>query len=298
MKRLSVRTDFIQGRTAARAGVDLTEDGEDEKAIADWLSHLCLFYGVPFHYLVPDPRMLPEESIRFFQVDGNWVTCLVDGAFSPGHSETDDADSRTRLSAGFARKARKAAGGLRPRYLKQAAGPAAELDGTGGGGMSGLLIRSAVIAGWPGLQVKAYADREKTKPLKALRIDRAAANVLFCLFDGLVACITVSEAATTLHFGVMMPDDPQAPGMSFQKDLKYVDPGPQGQKPGTQIQDGRVAVDFRKGGRRVIDIAAFQKTTHDGLIRTHGIAADSPFTPAEFALELIQGVQEVDFTVA
>ena len=44
----------------------------------------------PFHYLVPDERILPAESIRLFQVDPIWIECLVDGAFSIGRVSQSD----------------------------------------------------------------------------------------------------------------------------------------------------------------------------------------------------------------
>ena len=47
-----------------------------------WLAGLQTLAGVPFAYLVPDARMLPPESIRFFAVDPNWTTALTDGALS------------------------------------------------------------------------------------------------------------------------------------------------------------------------------------------------------------------------
>ena len=41
-----------------------------------------LLYPVPFHYLIPNPALLPPESLRFFHLDDNWVDALVDGALS------------------------------------------------------------------------------------------------------------------------------------------------------------------------------------------------------------------------
>src|SRR6516225_7814276 len=49
-----------------------------------FLAHLRLLVGVPFDYLVPDARLLPDESIRFFYVDRSWTDRLVDGAVSVG----------------------------------------------------------------------------------------------------------------------------------------------------------------------------------------------------------------------
>src|ERR1700738_2067168 len=49
-----------------------------------FLAHLRLLVGVPFEYLIPDPRLLPDESIRFFYLDRSWTDRLVDGAIAVG----------------------------------------------------------------------------------------------------------------------------------------------------------------------------------------------------------------------
>ena len=49
-----------------------------------FLAHLRLLIGVPFDYLVPDARLLPDESIRFFYLDRSWTDRLVDGAIAVG----------------------------------------------------------------------------------------------------------------------------------------------------------------------------------------------------------------------
>jgi len=38
-----------------------------------FLAHIRLLVGVPFEYLIPDDRLLPPESIRFFYVDRSWT---------------------------------------------------------------------------------------------------------------------------------------------------------------------------------------------------------------------------------
>ena len=52
--------------------------------VLQWLTRLRLMEGVPFSYIVPSSEMLPNESIRFFHVDRNWLDALVDGALSTG----------------------------------------------------------------------------------------------------------------------------------------------------------------------------------------------------------------------
>ena len=108
-------------------------DLELPEAVSSWFENLTLLEGVPFHYLVPDERMLPVESIRFFQLDPIWVECLVDGAFSIGRvlqydHEQDQSQKESHISK------------LLPKQV------------------SGFLIRSDVVAGWPGLQVDGYDE--------------------------------------------------------------------------------------------------------------------------------------------
>src|SRR5689334_889616 len=52
--------------------------------LESFLAHLRLLVGVPFEYMVPDPRLLPAESIRFFYVDRSWADRLVDGTIAVG----------------------------------------------------------------------------------------------------------------------------------------------------------------------------------------------------------------------
>ncbi len=43
-----------------------------------------LLHEVPFRYLIPASVVLPEESIRMFHIDEQWMACLLYGAFSLG----------------------------------------------------------------------------------------------------------------------------------------------------------------------------------------------------------------------
>lgn len=64
----------------------VASDAEKEawNYIIKWLTRLRLLDGVPFPYIVPTDGMLPNESIRFFHLDRNWLDALVDGALSTG----------------------------------------------------------------------------------------------------------------------------------------------------------------------------------------------------------------------
>jgi hypothetical protein len=57
--------------------------------INDWLQELVFLTPLPFNYIIPDERLLPAESIRFFTVDESWLWALIDGALSIGRNPTE-----------------------------------------------------------------------------------------------------------------------------------------------------------------------------------------------------------------
>jgi hypothetical protein len=64
--------------------------GQELDAIVDWLARLYLLIGVPTDALIPNPALLPPESVRFFYVDPNWLGTLVEGALSIGIQSSRD----------------------------------------------------------------------------------------------------------------------------------------------------------------------------------------------------------------
>ncbi|MDA0716038.1 MAG: hypothetical protein O3A74_05720 [archaeon] len=65
----------------------ITTDDAEEAAwdsIITWLGRLRTLEGVPFPYIVPHEEMLPNDSIRFFHIDRNWIDAMIDGALSTG----------------------------------------------------------------------------------------------------------------------------------------------------------------------------------------------------------------------
>jgi hypothetical protein len=199
MRRWTAGADFRAGALGAPdGGGDAPTPAEEQ--IAAWLARLRLLYGVPFHYLVPNARMLPVESIRFFRVDDRWVTALVDGAFSLGRPVTGvDAAEAGRL-ARVHEQARRLAPRLRAARLGLPA--ADELPRP----MSGFLLRSAVVGGWPALEVEALdADGGTLVPL---RLERLSPEVLLGIFAGVVRRVKFREPAEMLHFGVLPGTDP------------------------------------------------------------------------------------------
>lgn len=169
--------------------------------VCTWLSRLKLLEGVPFRYLVPDEAMLPPESIRFFHLDVNWVHAMLDGALSIGRQGTaasPDAAHDTAMRPLAHRSASNNARSFRAAALGLPAPQQQPLQA-----VSGFLLRSDVVKGWPGLEVNGYAADGTL--LDIVRFERLAPTVLICFFekDGkTVHQVDIHEPAEGLHFGL------------------------------------------------------------------------------------------------
>jgi hypothetical protein len=239
-------------------------------AVWSWFDRLRKLQGIPFNYLVPDERMLPVESIRFFRVDNAWVECLLDGAFSIGRVTTADQDRDKSLNS-------------------LAANPSQVV--------TGFLLRSEVVSGWPGLLVDAYEDQMENRPsnsvsLNMLRMERLASNVLICLFDGDIQTVEIHQKPETLHFGLDVHTELETPSSGFYKKLR----DPTSGAPSTDtVEMGAPPKDnveistshWRSGSLATLDIS--------GLAQAIKGKASAPFTSAQFALQMVEGVQKVVF---
>jgi hypothetical protein len=150
------------------------ENDPDVITVAQWLGGLLLLGGVPFDHLAADARMLPAESIRFFYIDPNWTGAMIDGALSVGLGSSEESAIQAVLTTQLERMALDAALAQRASALGQP--PSRPPTGP----ICGLLIRSALVTGWPGLVVKGFLAGAKTD---LLRLEVIAPNVLVCLFN-------------------------------------------------------------------------------------------------------------------
>ncbi|MBD2357427.1 hypothetical protein H6G41_22875 [Tolypothrix sp. FACHB-123] len=222
-----------------------------------WFKQLGLLSGIPFNYLVPDERMLPPESIRFFWLDWFWVESLLDGAFSIGRVH----ESNTQLDT-F------------PSQVKQ---------------ITGFLMRSEVVAGWPDLQIDASNaciknDRpmEEIEKLKVLRHDRLSEDVLICLFDGEINTVDISLKPEGLHFGFNHKNQ------KLWRELRYPENG-------EEHSEWKVEpIPWKEESKRVVNINdlinKIKKTLEEKQQKSE------PFTSAQFALQMVQGAEKVRFS--
>jgi len=177
-----------------------------------WLLDLRVLRGLPLSYLVPDPDLLPPESIRFFHVDYTWIDRVIDGVFAAANTGTVDSTFqywlisrvRSELDAGLEEIVQdwlKAA-------KKDAPDPAA-FDFTTGAAweagtkpITGLLIRSELTRRWPDMIVEAYSDSNGTKYIAPLRREPISKDVYIALFAGQPLRVDIREPNVGVRFGV------------------------------------------------------------------------------------------------
>jgi hypothetical protein len=253
--------------------------------VVSWFGDLAVLYGVPFSYLVPDERMLPQESVRFFRVDQNWIDALIDGAFSIGRATASGQSLEARHAPMVRQVARSAAGRRRASQLAASGATSAPASTTP---VSGFLLRSQAVAGWPNLRVDGYSA---TGSVDAVRITRLSDDTLLGLFNGVVAAMYLREPPEQLQHGVLGPSG------GYYLRLRSVNGGPGDIPPGREYPESMhpdTAVPMRANGRtiRVRDAAT---AIASRLTADFGQTFPHDFTAAELALEMARGVVEVEF---
>lgn len=286
--------------------LDTMTDPSMPGSLAKWLGKLALLTGVPFNYLVPDERMLPLESIRFFYLDPNWVAALSDGAFSIGRNLTADDDNTSLnidkavypLSADAVNTAKA---NIRSTILGTDAPPLTSLI------ISGFLLRSKVVLEYPSLGVNVYPlngtpDDKNPQMLDLLRLEKLdpRSDTLICLIAGDAYRVDIHEAPQGLHYGIDCYYDNctvnQKP-VSAVKNLHTFTVNTSTGPTGTTIQSVTMSPDvtptdisssFRPNNTRVIDMSTLASVIATANSVT---SVDS----AEMGFEMTEGVGMVSF---
>lgn len=279
----------VQQRLAALVEADLDP-------IARWLARLMLLYPVPFDHLVADARMLPAESLRFFYLDRNWIGALLDGALSIGVASSRDTFFHTVMHGVLHAAALEAAKVLRDglRGVEPTPPEAGEQL------VTGFLLRSALVSGWPNLAVR---PRVGDAQLKILRLDHLAPDVLLCLVWGVPDAFEFAEPQEGFRFGV--DDDGNVPLRNLVAPTQEGDPPLGAQLPGDPmflVRDptGASAACLRSAESRVLRLAP---DADDGLVRklaaANAAAAGTPVPtlgPGAFALQMVKSPEAILFT--
>ncbi len=265
--------------------------------IVESLAQLRMLQGVPFNNLVPDVTLLPHESIRFFYLDRAWTDALVQGALSAATVNTIERAQLGQLYPKIEAEVDQAERNLR------APGGEEQLTGSAGQ-ITGFLMRSAAVAGWPGLHVRAYSNApnagdEDILPeshpdrIKVLRLERLAPAVLLVLFDGVPDVVHIEEPRQGVQFGVKLEPGEDGTTQAFVaarnvETASYVDEN--GEPVELSRDAAKIPVRFRPGAAGVVDMTstanAFALATGTGMAQTpdNGGRMDG----ATFALQMLR----------
>jgi hypothetical protein len=229
-----------------------------------FLAHLRLLIGVPFDYLAADSRLLPDESIRFFYLDRSWTDRLVDGAISVGKIGTREqahhqahapvVNQQVDLSERIVRTLQRRLSDFPAAKQKNDAHPApADI-------VTGFLLRSAAVSGWPHMDVRAFntiihpgtdvnqIPADQMLPL--LRLERLSPSILIALFQGIPKLVWCEEPHHGVQFAVS-----ETRGGSV-----YI---PARDATGALVLTASpIPVPLRNNSRRVIDVAELQRRVH------------------------------------
>jgi hypothetical protein len=281
----------------AQAPTEVVQDAPDPgprivpRDLRIWLARLRLMESVPFSHLVADATLLPTESIRFFHLDRCWTDALVEGALGVGTVTTSDRAVLEQVYPTVRDEVDEAERLVRlPGWTKGAAVP------TGPAGpVTGFLLRSRLVSGWPALHVRAYGrDNLAVQPTKSdkdvddgddvrlsrlslLRMERLAPAVLLVLFDGFPQVVHLEEPRAGVQYGI---DETDAQGrLSANVPLRDVQTGDLLSPPQTK------PVPFRAGSPGVLHLGE--------LARRFGTVAATHVGPDVDAAEL--GIQLLQF---
>lgn len=188
-----------------------------------WLGRLALLYGVPLNYLVVDEGLLPQESIKFFYLDNNWISALLNGAYSIGSStineQAHDKCAANSIFNSSHNKIPKIRGAL---FKKRSATATAHKSSykLHKATITGFLLRSEAVNHWPGLEVEATGINQDgvQSDLELLRLEHLTPDILLCLFDGDLDTVKIHQPAEAIHFGFKLGE-----GGNFTKTLSKDD---------------------------------------------------------------------------
>jgi hypothetical protein len=244
---------------------------DDLVPITAWLRQLTLLQGMPFPYLVAHPRVLPPESWRRAVLDPGWIRAMIDGALSLGLAGGSSRDSWFQ--------------GILHTLLDDLAD---EIRPGSADRTTAILVRSALITGWPGLVVEAEHDGT---PLPLLRRDLLSPGLLLCLVDGSPTTVRLRAPDHGVHLGLV-------DGSVIPRHIQGPDIGlPVGQPVPIAADEAL----WRPGGRQVLNLVAPENagtgSAEPDLVGRLGAVLGARPGPAELALQLLQTPDELVLSV-
>ncbi|MEE1754432.1 hypothetical protein [Streptomyces sp. SP18CS02] len=238
----------------------LTQAAPDDFAkVTAWLDALRRLELLSLSHLVPDPRALPAESIRFAYLDPAWVRAAVDGALSVGVGHTLDADLNALATGG---------------------GPVPKCA---------VLINSSLVANWPHTIATAYKG---TEAVEAVRDAVFGLETRLLLFPEVIDRFELAEPPRGLCFGL------SDIGTIELREITGDRIGhPMGEfPPPPPADDSRFRRFLRPGGKDVLNVDGTGDALVPALSTAHGLTGGRRISSAQFALQMIDAPQVQNFS--
>lgn len=266
-----------------------------------WLAHLRLLESIPFSHLVADSALLPPESIRFFHLDRAWTDSLVEGALSVSTVTTGDRAILEAVYPVIRAEVDEAERLVRPVGWE----PGKAVASGDAGPVTGFILRSRLVSGWPALSVRGYAidnrhpgsgraakaddavtegDDALYQKLTTLRFERLAPAALLVLFDGLPRVVHIEEPRAGIQFGVD-PGEITTSGTTKRARIRLRDATTSDRLP--DVPANHKDIPFRKNAPGVLHIGELRKRI-SSVPATRVGTATADVDAAELAMQLLQ----------
>lgn len=258
LRRSRRQTDEVCLCLEKSRSLSASDAGEQDQVLDRWLEDLLLLKGLPFSCLLPSERLLPPESVRFFQVDKAWLSALAAGAAGIGESCRKQAGITQDLLRMWEQRIEQ-----EERY--------------------GILLRTHMLRLWQNMAV--YVCDEAGKEVAPLRMERLSEVILLILCDVPLASLKVREPSEGIR-------------MQFNEDRSIHPRNPKTMKTeGAALACGDRWKWFRDDRRRILNVAG-EHGLADMFAEHFGKAdlPNGQITPAGFALQFIEGTRSVIVT--
>jgi len=290
-------TEEVLQMVKEKMNEDYFEDEDDSKfpeSLGKLLSEASLFYHIPYTYLVPDPKIIPDNELRIFHVDTNWIMALLDGICSIGRNATIDYAHDTKFIYKVYKQAVTNNFNIRRELQNKSIYKKEDVDEDKLPEITGFLLNSVCVEYFRGLEFKAYPNEAKTDgetKLIPIRIETIGQNMLLGLFLGEIKRLEIAEPPEGLHFGAEIGKDGD-----MEKRLRDL-------KTGELLpESGTMKIEF-KGNKddRIIDIRKIAENLKDKYnsqdLTTNKNVTIKSVTSAEIATQMIQNAHTAIFSV-
>ena len=159
-------------------------NSSDWPLVLRFILDLYHLVNIPMHYLITDPSHLPDESLRFFYIDQNWVDALVDGALSLGN-QIDPQQDCVR-------------GAIKQAINKYITTINATLEYSPPLPRFGFFLRSVIITQFPDLKVEIPSSNAQSKAPILLRHEVITNDTMV----GLISARPIEEGLKDLKFTI------------------------------------------------------------------------------------------------